>query len=132
MFPRIHPFALDAALSRGKVFSRHGPPKLSSSASSMGREILTVRHGLRDTHIGAQFDQLKMIWSILRFFVCKRAASFLARCHWSEAFCSLSTILLASPWSLNCSEQQVPLYFLNNQRFCRPPRRTCPLLLRGY
>ena len=45
------------------------------------------------------------------------AASFLARSHRSEAFCSLSTILLASPWSPNCSEKQVSLYFLNNQFF---------------
>ena len=71
------------------------------------------------------------VWSIeddledLRIVVRDRAASCLARCHWSEAFCSLSTILLASPWSLNCAEQQVPLYFLNNQRFCRPIRRNC-------
>ena len=26
-----------------------------------GREILSLRHSLRDTSIGAQFDQLKMI-----------------------------------------------------------------------
>ena len=40
--------------------------------------------------------------------------------------------LLASPWSPNCSEQQVCLYLLNNERFCRPVRRTCPLLFRSF
>ena len=32
-----------------------------------GREILSLSHGLRDTYIGAQFDQLKMIWKICEF-----------------------------------------------------------------
>ena len=75
-----------------------------------GREIQSLRHGLCDAL------HWSTVWSIeddledLRIFVRNRAASFLARCHWSEAFCSLSTILLASPWSPNCSEQQVSLY----------------------
>ena len=29
--------------------------------------MLSLRHGLRDTYIGAQFDQLKMIWKICEF-----------------------------------------------------------------
>ena len=32
-------------------------------------------------------------------------------------------------WIVLC--KQIPLYVLNSQRFCRPARRTCPLLLRG-
>ena len=79
--------------------------------------MLSLRHSLRDTCIGAQFDQLKMIWKICEFSF-KIVQQVSLQSHWSEAFRSLSTILLASPWSLNCSEQQVSLYFLNNQRAC--------------
>ena len=32
-----------------------------------GREILSLRHSLRDTNNGAQFDQYKMIWKICEF-----------------------------------------------------------------
>ena len=79
-----------------------------------------------------------IVWSIeddledFRIFVHNSAASFLAQSHWSEAVGSLSTILLASPWSPSCSAQQASFYFLNNQRFSRPVRRTNPLLLRRH
>ena len=46
-----------------------GHPNLSSSASSKGREILSPRHRLRDTYMGAQFDKLKMIWTICEFLL---------------------------------------------------------------
>ena len=29
--------------------------------------MMSLRHGLRDTHIAAQFDQLKMVWKIGEF-----------------------------------------------------------------
>ena len=59
---------------------------LSSAASSRVVQYCHLGHSFRDTYIGAQFDQLKMIWKILRIFVRNRAANFLALCHWSEAF----------------------------------------------
>ena len=95
-----------------------------------GREILSPRHGLRDTYNGAQFDQLKMIWKICEFsFIIVQQVS-LPLFIGPRWLCSLSTILWESPGSF--SEQQVLLHFLNNQRFSRPVRRTCPLLLRTY
>ena len=45
----------------------------------------------------------------LRIFVRNRAASFLAPSRWSEAICSLSTVLLASTWSPNCYQHQIPV-----------------------
>ena len=91
VFPRIHPLTLDAAMSQSKVFSRHEPPQFVQFRIE-GREILSPRHGLRDTYIRAQDDL-----EDLRLFARNFAASFLAHRHRSEVICSLSTILMESP-----------------------------------
>ena len=101
-FPRIHPFTLDnVCVKRCCVLSTWASPicqvprrrglwntVLSPQPSRYlhGSVVLSIEHDLED----------------LRIFVHNRAASLLAQSHWSEAFCSLSTILLASPclWSV--------------------------------
>ena len=78
VFPQIHPFTLDAALSRGGVYTRHEllsfslspPPKCVKFRIVEGREILSLRHGLRDAYIGAQFDRLNMIYRAACKFPC--------------------------------------------------------------
>ena len=70
--------------------------------------IPTLKHSLSIE------DVLEDLRIIARAF----AASFLTRCHRSEVICSLSSILLEKSWFLDCPEQQVSLYVLNNQRFC--------------
>ena len=92
VFPRIHPLTLDAAKSRGKVYSRHEASQFVQFRIVEGREILSPRHGLRDTYIRAQ-DDLEDLRTFARNF----AASFLVHRHRSEVICSLSTILLESP-----------------------------------
>ena len=88
----------------------HEPPNLSSSASSRVVKYCPF----------ATVYEIPALEQGLRIFVHNRAASFLAQSYCSNAFCSLSTILLTSPWSPNCSEQQVSLYFSEKQRVSRP------------
>ena len=58
-------FTLDDELSRGKVYSGRESPQFVKFRIVECREVLSLLHGLRETNIGAQFDQLKMIWKTL-------------------------------------------------------------------
>ena len=103
----MDPFTLDNVSSRSYVCSRHEPPNLSNSASWRVGEMLLNSATPALEHSLSIKDNLED----LRIFVRNRATSFHAPSHWSEAICSLSTILLASTWSPNCSEHQIPCTF---------------------
>ena len=96
-----------------------------------GREKLSLRQSLHNPCIGAQFDQLNMIWKICEFsFILAHQVS-LHRLIGPRRFCSLSAILLALlPWSPNCSEQQVfPVLSLRPEIL---QASSYPLLLRKH
>ena len=63
VFPRIHPLTLDAAMSQSKVFSRHEPPSLSSSASRV------VKYCLLATVFVIPTFEHKMTWKICDFLL---------------------------------------------------------------
>ena len=80
---------------RGSVYSRHEPPNISSPhRRGSWKTVLSPQsfRCIRWSTIESFEDDLED----LRICVHNRAANFLAPSHWSEVFCSLWTILLAS------------------------------------
>ena len=75
---------------------------LSTRASQFVQFLIVEGREILSSSRSSWYLHWSTVWSIeddleeLRIFVRNRAARFLALCHWSKTFCSLSTILLAS------------------------------------
>ena len=131
VFPRIHPFTLDDVSSRGKVYSRHEPPNMSSSASSRVVKYFLFA-AVFVTPTSVQFGQLKMIWKISEFSVVIVRQVSLHNLSGSKRFVRCRQFCWHHHGLRIVLGNKFPCPFMNNQRFSWPIRLTCPLLLHRY
>ena len=118
--------------SRGSVYSRHEPPQFVKFRIFVGPEILSIRQSLHDTM------HWSTVWSIEDDLEDSRISFIIAQQVSLHLFIGLRWVVRYRQFFWHhqglptCSEQQVSLHILNNQRFSKPVRRTHPQLLRGH